>query len=405
VGVIKLRTINTLPLIPSHQGRGKSDFQRSEIVNYLGFGVISDREKTLIVILLAFVLYLPFIFMGYGSDIDSHGIIQKTSKSLIESHRYVPSRYPGYFVHEIATTALFLLGGSLATNLGTMVMSLLTVYFFIRVCGHHKIPHGHLLSVFLIIQPLYWVASTSTIDYLWALGLLFIGYGLLINKRHIPAGILFGLAIGARLSSVVFVTALLVSYLVAREPDRIQVLFSAVISAIVGSLMYIPSYIHAGSSLGFLTYFMDEWDWTGYLARFVYKNIYFWGLQTVVALLFITPLIIRGLRGNYEIHYRTVITFSILVIAGFEAMYLKVPLEKAYLLPMLPFALMLLGISLKNHRWIIILLTLVQFSYNFLNINIAKPDIPRHATTATVGLWLEWGYLITDIINRLRMMS
>jgi hypothetical protein len=47
----------------------------------------------------------------------------------------------------------------------------------------------------------------------------------------------------------------------------------------------------------------------------------------------------------------------------------------------------------------------VQFSYNFININVARPDVPNFATSATLGLWLEWGRLVTDIINRLSMLN
>ncbi len=364
---------------------------------------LTEHKKTLLIILFAFVLYFPLTFLGYGTDCDSKSVIN-TAQMLGQEDRYVPSRLPGYFVHEFSTAILFKLGGSFLSNVGTMVMSLLTIYFFIQVCQYHGVPHKYLLAIMLILHPLYWVNSTCTIDYMWALALLFAGYIFLKKNNYVLAGILMGFSIGTRLSSVVFVTALFATYVLTREPDKDKVFLSVIVSVVVGALLYIPSFIYMGGTLKFLTYDMGEMDWFGRVARFVYKNIYFLGIQTFIALLFMAPLVIKGFKRNCK-DYKNILVFSLLMIAGIEAMYLKLPLEMTYLLPMLPFALMLLGISLKNNRRAIIFLLVVQFSYNFVNINIARPDVPNNATGATLGLWLEWGRLVTDIINRFGMLS
>ncbi len=365
---------------------------------------ISNRCKTLSVILLAFLLYLPLTFLGNGSECgyyDSYGVIN-TAKTLIQQHKYIPSRYPGNIVHELIATLLFMVGGHLFTNLGTLAMSLVFIYFFIKICEYHEIPHKYLLAVFMVIHPLYYVASTFTIDYIFALGFLFIGYTLLVKRRYILAGIFWALAIGSRIVSILFITTLLLAYFLTKEPDRFKVLLSAGISAIIGAGFYIPSFLYTGRTFGFLTYGMGKWNWIGHLSRFVYKNTYFWGLQTCIAFLSLSFLIINGLKRNYESRYKNVIVTSILMIIVFEIMYLEVPVKKHYLLPMLPFALMLLGISLKKHKWLLILLIIVQLSYNFININIARPDVRNHATTAKIGLWLEPGYLINDITERMQ---
>lgn len=358
------------------------------------------RNKTMPIILLAFLLYLPLTFLGPGSNECSYDLIN-TAKVLIWQHKYVPSRYPGFVVHELITTLLFIIGGSLFTNLGTLVMSLLTIYFFIKICEYHDIPHRYLLAIFMVIHPLYYAASTSTIDYLWALGFLFIGYALLIKSRYLLAGIFWGLAIGARLSSVLFISVLLFAYFFNKKQDKNKVLLSVGISAIIGAIFYILPFLHASCTFGFFTYYIGKWNWIGHLTRFVYKNIYFWGLQTSVLFLLLSSLIINGLKRNYEPKYKNVIVTSILMIVVYEILYLEMPTNKNYLLPILPFILMLLGISLKKYKWLLILLIIVQLSYNFININIARPDVPNHATTAKIGLWLEPGYLINDIIERI----
>ena len=136
---------------------------------------LTELNKTRLIILFAFTLYFPLTFLGYGTDCDSELVIN-TAKRIAEEDRYVPSRLPGYFVHEFSTAILYTLGGSFLSNVGTMIMSLLTIYFFIRVCQYHDIPHKYLLAIFLILHPLYWVDSTCTIDYMWALALLFVAH-------------------------------------------------------------------------------------------------------------------------------------------------------------------------------------------------------------------------------------
>ncbi|OGX15719.1 MAG: hypothetical protein A2166_03045 [Omnitrophica WOR_2 bacterium RBG_13_41_10] len=361
-----------------------------------------ERKKTISIILLAFLLYFPFIFLGPGSSECSWFLIN-TAKTLIQQHKYVPSRYPGNVVHELATTLLFIIGGSVLTNLGTLVMSLLTIYFFIKICEYHNIPHKYLLAIFMAINPVYYVASTFTMDNLWALGFLFIGYTMLIKKKYFITVIFWALAIGTRISSILFIAVLLFAYFLTKEPDKNKVLVSVSISAIIGASFYILPFLHASCTFGFFRHFAGPWNWWGHFARFVYKNIYFWGLQTVLTFLLLLFLIIKSLKRNYELRYKNVIVTSILMILVFEIMYLEIPAHRLYLLPVLPFALMLLGIALKKYRSLIILLIIVQFSYNFININIAKPDVPNNATTFTIGLWFERGYLINDIIERIRM--
>lgn len=361
-------------------------------------------NRTLSVILLAFLLYSPLAFLGFGTECgyyDSRNVIN-TAETLIQQHRYIPSRYPGFFVHEIFTALLFMLGGNLLTNLSTMVMSLLVIYFFIKICEYHSIPHRHLLAIFMIIHPLYYTASTFTIDYLWALGLFFIGYTLLIKKRYFIAGIFWGLAIGARLSSVLFVAILPLVYFLSKEQGRNKALLSLVIAAIIGANFYILSFLHAGRTFSFLTYYIGDWNWIGHLTRFIYKNIYFWGLQTCIAFLFLSPFIINGLKINYEQRYKNITAASTLIIIMSEVMYFQVPTKKHYLLPVLPFVLMLLGISLKRQKALLILLIIIQLSYNLVNINIARPDVVDNAATAKLGLWFERGYLINDIIDRIK---
>jgi len=125
-------------------------------------------------IVLAALLYIPLAFLGYGSDSDSFNVV-RTGQYYVETLDYIPSRLPGYFVHEVFVYFLNLAGGSLLSNLGSVAMALLLLVSFNRVCRILQVPHPNLLTLILIVHPFVWVNAASTIDYLWALELALIG--------------------------------------------------------------------------------------------------------------------------------------------------------------------------------------------------------------------------------------
>lgn len=75
------------------------------------------QSKDKQILLLAFFIYLPFIFLGYGSDYDSYNVLW-VGKNYVETLDYVPSRVPGFFVYETIVFFLNIIGGSILTNLG-----------------------------------------------------------------------------------------------------------------------------------------------------------------------------------------------------------------------------------------------------------------------------------------------
>jgi NADH:ubiquinone oxidoreductase subunit K len=342
--------------------------------------------------------------MGPGSDLDSYKVYRCAS-DLIYEWTYDPSRLPSYFVHEAVSALLIPLGGTIATNLGTVGMALLAVGSFLHICRRKEIPHRYWLATLLAFHPIFFVNSNSTIDYVWAVALMLAATSLLIEERPVLAGLVLGLAIGVRLSSVLFVGALGLAHLLTTPREHwMRIIFPAAIAGVTGAVLYVPAFVHVGYSMDFLTYGIGDWGWQGYLGRFVYKNIYFFGLQTTVALLVIGPLALRSWR-NLRAVDSTLVATSLICIVVFELLYLKIPLENAYLLPMLPFLIILIGILLRERKNVLIALVALQLSYNFVNINIARPDRPHHAEDATVGLWLESGYVIANTEKRVQLMS
>lgn len=358
-------------------------------------------------VVLAAMLYIPLAFLGYGSDSDSFNVV-RTGQYFVETLDYIPSRLPGYFVHEVFVYFLNLAGGSLLSNLGSVAMALLLLVSFNRVCRILQVPHPNLLTLVLMIHPFVWVNAASTIDYLWALGFAFLGFERLLKKKYIAASMLLALAIGCRLSTALVIGLFLLYVYLQYKDQRRNLLLSGLAVALISLLLFIPP-------LDFLEWDISRWLvlsmgdpmlWTPQLriGRFLYKNLMFWGVPAALWLLF---MFARGVikPGTIQVRKWDLLTwFCLAVILASEVLFLRVPIEMEYLLPLLPFVLILLGRGFtRQPKYLLILLALV-FLANFLWINPARSTSPNQTSAVIYGIWLEKGYLLQDISTRLAML-
>jgi hypothetical protein len=356
----------------------------------------TERRKWLLLGCVA-GLYLPLIFAGSGANPDSLREL-RSGLTLLLRHRYVMSRPPGYFPYEVLCGILYRLGGPIASNLASVLMSLALLDCFIRICERFEVPHRYLLAATMAIHPVYWAASTSSIDFIWALGCFFLGFRFLIDKRYLGAAALLGLAVGIRLSSVLLAAPLLVWELVERPRDA-RLWATGALACAIGAMLYLPQFVAAGDSLQFLTYYRAAWTTRDCFGRFIYKNVAFWGLPATVFLIAVSPMIIRALLQP-DRRFSRISILAILIIFAFEALFLKLPVQRAYLLPILPFVLILLGIALRDRPRLLLATAALVFSYNFVNVNPVRPDVPDHATRAVFGVFIGRGYLLDDLVAR-----
>ena len=371
---------------------------------------IIDRARTTLarhrVLFLALLLYLPLIFSGYGSDVDTFRVLD-AGRNFFTTADYVPSRRPGYLVYELAVFVLDRLGGSVLANLGSLLWALVAVACFQRICRRHHIPNSGLLASILVIHPVFWYNATATLDYLWALGILMAGFDLLEQERFGWAGLALGLAVGCRLSSLV-VAALLLGYAWLRFPrKRLQTAGGGALAALLGCLAYVlpwdfaewrPSFwgVSAGSPA--------LWSPLMQLGRFAYKNLYFWGVPAGLILIVVLFLSMRNDPWWKARDGALLAGLCGLVLLGSEVLFLRFPIEVEYLLPTLPFLLLLAGSGVRSRRILWLLLILV-LSFNFININLARPNNPGQASSARIGLWIEPGYLVQEMRTRLVLLG
>ncbi len=354
------------------------------------------------VLALAALLYLPFTLLGYGTDVDSYHVIE-AGERIMDGLPYEHSREPGFLVHEVATGVLGWLGGSALTNLGSVAMALVALGSFLALCRRLRVPHSALLGLTLAVHPLFWVSATTTMDYVWALGFGLAGGVLLWDRRWGWAGVLFGLAIGSRITSVLLVVVLAGYVFWRRAEDRRGVAWSVGLGLGLGALCFVPTLVQYGGTLGFLVPVGAEeqagWSWLERVGRFGYKNVYVWGLPA--ALVLVGALGFGASRAVRERVRKPVLGLTAAGILLYEALFLRYPLEPEYLLPLVPFVLIGLGV-LVGRRWLVALFVMVLL-YNVVSLNLARPDRPNHAQSVELGVWAEPGHLVTDVRQRLRV--
>ena len=358
--------------------------------------------------MVAAVAYAPLIFAGYGSDVDAYALLEAAARW--EGGGYSPSRQPGFPVHEWATAALDAVGGSVATNAGTAVMALVALGSFLGLARRLGVPHRAVLGLTFALHPVVWATAAATIDYAWALGFALAGGVWVLDRRWAGGGVLLALAIGARATTGLVVLALLGyawwSGSADGRRDTRGVALATTLALGLGGLCYVPVLAHYGWTLDFLVPVGAEeqatWSWAARLGRFGYKTVYLWGLPAAAWIAWVLARVAwKEAFADLPARARAAVALGGGVVAGYGLLFLRYPLEMEYLLPTVPFLVLALGV-LASRRALLVLggLTLL---YAAVSLNVARPDRPLHATRVDLGLWLEPGYLATDVAQRLRV--
>lgn len=379
-----------------------------------------SRYPTSALLGTALAIYAPFVFLGYGAIADSIRIAE-TGRSFMATGVYIPSRYPGFPVHEIPAAVLAHVGGSVLSNAGSAAMGVLGAYAFIRILANYAVPHRTLLTLALIANPMYWTAATFTIDYVWSLSLLLVGFALMRHGRYFWSAVVLGLATGSRATSAAFAAVLVVYQFVTQKPDRGRLVRSAPLIVFIAALAYVPTL----RRYGVLRLYFGDWDTFDYVANFFYGTLLFVGPQAAFALLVILPPLAWRQTSPLSMEWKRLAWLCLVIVGGFAMLFLIAPLQVGYLLPALPCVLILLGIALRQHRRALAVWVSLSISSALLTVNLVSltggvrrpesalpplvawhgPSVSGRATTVTVGVFVRWGYVVSDAVARAEVMS
>lgn len=369
--------------------------------------VWTSRDSGTLVV--AAVLWLPLAFLGFGSDYDTYSELDTGNRLLFGDHAYLPSRNPGYLAHEVVSAALGVAGHVPAT-LGTLFLALIALGSILWICQFGGVPHRHLVGIAFAVVPYVWINAAASIDYLWAIGLALAAVVVLLRQSPlstVAAGLLFGLAIAFRLSTGLLVIGLLLFAwgLIRRATYPLS---AGVLAAVTGAAFYVPSFLHVGRNLSFLQPALGPdsmWSPLMQVGRFAYKNIQLWGLPASLLLLGVLVVGVPRLLRHPPRPQRAIIYTSIGIIGSYEALFFRYPLETAYLLPAVPFLLMLVAIIVAERPALLVALGVVTAIGSLVTVQLATPDVPGMATAARFSFAIIPGPLISDTQQRIKLQG
>jgi len=213
------------------------------------------RGRDLLLALLIAASRAPFLAAGYGTDTDAWKLAWAAREIGTTGH-YAPSRLPGFPVQEYAS-ALLWRGGPLALNGLSALASVIAALLFLRLWRRLGGRDAALATVAFAFVPAVFVGSVSAMDYLWAEAFVLGAVNLALDGRAAASGLLLGLATGCRITSAAL--GLPVALLLAgglRRPRLAPLATLAGVAAGVAGLWYLPAFRRFG--LGFLSYYEPQ---------------------------------------------------------------------------------------------------------------------------------------------------
>ena len=253
----------------------------------------------------------------------------------------------------------------------------------------------------LATNPWFWIAATSLGDFTWALGLLMAGAVAARRDQRAVAGVLFALAVGCRLSTVVLVVAWLAAEQIGRSSSRVAWRATIVTGSIaigLGAVCFVPSWLWADRTFDFLETANEFLGLRVNLGRWAIKNVAFFGILACGVLAFGLP----RLRRLWPVWPTSVaFRFAVFAFVATELLYFRFPFKLVHLIP----AAMAVALSIGHlgpgaRRWIGALIA-AQLIGGLVTTTLAAPDVRDRATGGEVELGLTAGPLLTDIRCRL----
>ncbi len=324
---------------------------------------------------------LPFFLHGYGVDSDAWGVAL-TAKFIAESGQYSVSRFPGYPFQELVLSLLYK-GGPFLFNLVTALMSVAGVIFFALTLRKLRFKYIFLAGTTLAFVPTIFINSTISMDYIWAFAFLMASMYFIIINKPIVAGIMLGLAIGCRITSGAMLLPYAIMLLRSDYSGKNMVKeFLFIVSALVmGGLCFLPVYLKYGTS--FFTYYDVPYP---SIPKVLYKFTFdvwgvlgFFGLCCSVLMLFAPTkhkvrqyLFPRRVNINYVLPW--LIAIDLYIIS-----FIVLPMESGYLIPLIPFVILIFGKYLYDKAFVFFAWTIILSPFVGGISAIDREDAPKPA--------------------------
>jgi hypothetical protein len=339
------------------------------------------------ILVLAFAARIPFLFFGYGVEEDSYGTVVAAHNSYLTGVLEV-SRLPGHPFQEIILSFFYPISSPFFFNLLSCIASLFAVYFFGKVCKKYSQSFYWLAALVFAFVPVVFIASVSTIDYMWAMAFAMASWYGVQKKQMVWAGVLFGLAIACRINiAVVIVPFVMIEYLEEQKINYKSWFFFLIVSTLTSLVFFIPVIHQYGWQ--FLSY-SDQFPYPNF-PKIVYKSsIGVWGILGVLAIIFYSFFTFRKNKRADVV----IVVFIVLQ----AIIYLQLPQKSAYLIPTIPFVIwwFLQGLEAKKFTKLSLILILSAF---FCGVNLADTKRGSSSLFKTLELDIKGQIIFFDLFS------
>ncbi len=369
---------------------------------------IKSLFNVYVTLFLLGTLYVYCATFGYGNDCDTY-LMLRVWKLLVNDNAYIYSRWPGYPIPEILIGLTANIGGFYFSNFVSVILSLGCLLIFYNLLIKVTSAHMANLSLFFIgLNPYYIISSSSSMDYIYGAFFFLSGSYLLLQRRSLIAGLMFGFAVGSRCSYALLIALTYSGYFLysLRQKNLLPLVTqikSIFLFLITGLCLYIPAFFAANKTLVFLNVQSPDFNLFQYLSRYLYKNIYLWGLPTFLVLIFIIfkeVVIFIKERSNTANIFVTLIMFAAILIT--EILFFRFPWEASYLIPLLFLFTFLLILWEYSARWfyLLIVLNIIYIFVNFDILDISRDPTTNQPVAARPGFYIRPGPLVHDLRER-----
>jgi hypothetical protein len=330
----------------------------------------SDTNAKWYILVLIFLSRLPFLNYGYGAEEDAWGLAV-TAKNIALNGAYEASRLPGHPLQELIYSLVWN-RGAFIFNMLTALISTAGIGFFIASFKKLNLPLALTAGITLAFTPIIYINSTNAMDYTWALSFIMMSFYFLLKKNPVISGIFIGLAAGCRLTSgamlIPFAFWLLDRNDLKQSFKEIFKLASSVL--IISFLVFIPVFKKYG--MDFLNY-ADQFDAT--VSKAFFKcTLGIWGFIAFTDILTMLIIFTRRKRGIIKIIFKNeqkkkLALLCFLVILLYAISFALEPHKAAYLIPVIPFVIILFNIFFGRIFFIAFSFSII-FSSFFMGINL-----------------------------------
>jgi len=345
-----------------------------------------------IVLIIWIVSVIPFTFLGYGSDGDAWHVA-RTAINIYHTRTYLISRTTGFPLFELSVTPLVNAGQWYLSNLLPLVFGIMVFISLIRLVKLKEIRHPIITLITFMFLPVIIKNATSTMDYIPALSFLLWAYVFLIEQNWLKAALFIGIACGFRPTSGLFVIpAMLFFYFEKRNP--VQTLLFLLVSFICGIIAYSPVLFKYGMPSPFGSIKLDQ-EITMLIMG--YNALRLFGIFQTILIISVVSVIIFQIISTKKIN--SFFLFHISNIFIWIFLFLFLPDEPEYLIPIIPSIIFILDRYLSKKSFIIV--AMILLSYHILQVDA----LGGQSGNRYVDINISPGFTIRDVQDRIFKLS